>query len=99
MVEYKRITELEFGYEMLIWKTKGTYPLEAVSSIEFEDDNGIFFAPAIQNYVSGETQITGNGDGYKTREQLMKCVGRCWDKAEKEVAKTVKNYAYESTAG
>jgi hypothetical protein len=95
--EYERITELEFGYEMLTWDSKGTYPLEAVSSIAYEDDLGEFYAPAIQNYVTGETMITGDVDGYNNRESLMRCIGRCWDKAERNVTQKMKESKKEES--
>jgi len=75
------IEELAFGQEMLLWDYKGTYPLEAVTVIEYTDDDGIFYLPGIPDYVNGKTLVTGNRDGYESREQLMRCVGRAWDKA------------------
>lgn len=81
MVDYTRISEFDFGLEMLVHEMKGTYPLEAVTSIEFTDNKGIFYAPAIPNYVTGQLMITGEVDGYEKREDLLSCVGRCWDLA------------------
>ena len=85
--QYRRLTELEFGEQMLIWLSWDVYPLEMVSSIEFTDNKGIFYAPALALYDDTHmlkepaVVITGNSDGYTSREQLMRCVGRCWDKA------------------
>jgi len=85
--KYRRLSELEFGEQMLVWLSWDVYPLEQISSIEFTDDKGVFYAPALALYddthtlEKPEVVITGNGDGYTSREQLMRCVGRCWDKA------------------
>lgn len=86
---HERISELEFGYEMLVWHGKGTYPLEAISPRICEDAKGVFYVPAIPKYSGDGSQYytTGNLDGYETREQLLRCVGRCWDKAEKDLAR------------
>jgi hypothetical protein len=87
MTEHKRVTELAFGLEILKWSDRGVYPLEMVSSIEFTDSEGIFYAPCIEVYagIGGaekpETVITGSGDGYETRQELLSCVGHCWDLA------------------
>jgi len=91
--KYKRLSALEFGYEMLTWDSKGTYPLEAVTSIKAEDAKGIFFVPAIQNYVTGQTMITGHSEGYESREKLMTCIGKCWDEAEQDVIRKVNEAA------
>jgi hypothetical protein len=91
--KYRRLTELEFGEQMLTWLSWDVYPLEKISSIEFTDSKGVFYAPALELYDETyqrdqlETVITGSGDGYETREQLMRCVGRCWDKALAERGK------------
>ncbi len=84
-----RITELEFGQKMLEWESKRIYPLESVASVKFEDKQGIFYVPTINDYVTHELYITGNPDGYESREQLLRCVGRCWDLAEADLAKRV----------
>ena len=36
----RRVTELEFGQEMLTWDSKGIYPLEMVSSLVCKDNKG-----------------------------------------------------------
>jgi len=85
--KYRQLSELEFGLALLEWKSLGVYPMEMVAAIEFTDDKGIFWAPALELYdkthklKEPEVVITGNGNGYKNREQMLRCVGRCWDKA------------------
>ncbi len=81
MVDYTRVSNLDFGLEMLVHEMKGTYPLEAVTSLECTDDKGGFYVPAIPNYVTGQLMVTGDFDGYETREALLSCVGQCWDLA------------------
>ena len=90
----EHISELEFGYEMLVWDGKNTYPLEAVSVRIYEDADGEFYSPSIQKYTGDGSQwyVTGNPDGYETREQTMRCVGRCWDKALKDRAERIAAY-------
>ncbi len=85
MADYVRVTELDFGLEMLVYESKSIYPLEAVSSIEFTDSKGIFYLPTIPDYVTGIDKITGSLDGYETRKELLACVGQCWDLATAHV--------------
>jgi hypothetical protein len=82
MAYCKRVSLLEFGQEMLTWKEKGTYPLEALIMLEFEDKNGIIFIPAIPNYATGDLIITGDRNGYSKRKDLLSLVGSIWDDAE-----------------
>lgn len=77
----KRVSELDFGLAMLLYSSKGIYPLEVVSAIVHE---GSFF-PCIRDYIEDENFYTGPDQGYSNREQLLRCVGRCWDKAELHV--------------
>jgi hypothetical protein len=78
----ERVTELEFGREMLLWDYKGHYPLEAISIIIFTDQLGEFYLPGIRDYCYHEvTLVAGSKDGYTSREQALRCAGRCWDKA------------------
>ncbi len=81
MSEYERVSELDFGLEMLVYESKSIYPLEAISSIECSDSDGVFYLPVIPDYVTGIEKITGSLDGYSTRQELLSCVGRCWDLA------------------
>ncbi len=82
----KYVSELEFGYAMIGHKNQ--YPLEVVSCINDKDERGQYYIPIVSQYVDFEQDLmTGNRDGYTSREQLMRCVGRCWDKAEKDLAK------------
>ncbi len=85
MAEYVRVTELDFGLEMLVYESKSIYPLEAVSSIECTDSDGMFYLPAIPDYVTGIDKVTGSRDGYETRKELLSCVGHCWDLATAHV--------------
>ncbi|QQX80817.1 hypothetical protein JK628_02795 [Shewanella sp. KX20019] len=82
-----RVTDLEFGYMMI--NHKNCYPLEVVGSVKAEDEQGVFYFPTVTNYSEwdGQQYITGNKDGYKNREQLLKCIGRCWDKVEADIEK------------
>ncbi|WP_057831284.1 hypothetical protein [Colwellia sp. TT2012] len=91
MHKYERISELDFGLEMLVYESKSIYPLEAVSSVEFTDDDGVFYAPIIPDYVTGIEKITGSLDGYNTRQELLSCVGRCWDLAIEDIKKQSNN--------
>jgi hypothetical protein len=81
MNNHLRVSELDFGLEMLVYESKDIYPLEAVSSIECSDANGVFYIPVIADYVYGIEKITGSLDGYSTRLELLSCIGRCWDLA------------------
>jgi hypothetical protein len=85
MSEYVRVSELDFGLEMLVYQSKSIYPLEAVSSIEFTDSDGIFYLPVIPDYVYGTEKITGSTNGYTTRKELLACIGHCWDLASAHV--------------
>ena len=85
MTKAVRVSELDFGLEMLIYESKSIYPLEVVSSIEFTDSNGIFYSPVISDYVTGIEKITGSLDGYTTRKELLACIGHCWDLATAHV--------------
>jgi len=87
MSKQVRVSELEFGLEMLAYESKGFYPLEAVSSIQASDNNGVFYVPLIKDYVAGIEKITGSLDGYTTRQELLSCVGRCWDLAGEHISK------------
>lgn len=79
------VSELEFGYAMMGHKNQ--YPLEVVSCVNDVDERGQYYIPIVTQYVDYEQELsTGNRDGYANREQLMRCVGRCWDKAEKDIA-------------
>jgi len=87
----KYVSELEFGLIML--GHKNTYPLEVVSAILGQDENGKYFIPCTSDYVDFEQNfITGNENGYESREQLMRCIGRCWDKAEAHQKKLLDNH-------
>lgn len=81
MLEHTRVSALDFGLEMLVHEIKGTYPLEVITSLECVDSEGKFYVPAIPNYITGQLMVTGDVDGYETREALLSCVGRCWDLA------------------
>lgn len=87
MSKHLRVSELEFGMEILKWSNAGVYPLEMVSSIEYTDNKGVFYLPCIEVYagLAGSeelrTVITGSCDGYETRKELLSCVGHCWDLA------------------
>ena len=82
MAYCKRVSLLEFGQEMLTWSSKGTYPLEALIMLEFEDNQGVIFIPAIPYYDTGELIITGDRNGYRNRKDLLSLVGSIWDDAE-----------------
>lgn len=88
-----QVPELEFGNMMALWSVKGTYPLEAVSLIRYEDKDAVFWQPAVMDYgslnIMENRLTTGCRDGYTTREQALRCIGRCWDKAEADTDKTV----------
>ncbi len=81
MSKHVRVSELEFGLEILAYESKNIYPLEVISSIQASDKKGIFYVPLITDYVTGIEKITGSLDGYSTRKELLSCVGRCWDLA------------------
>lgn len=81
MSNHTRISELDFGLEMLVYESKNTYPLEAVSSVQASDENGVFYVPIITDYITGIEKVTGSLDGYSTRQELLSCVGHCWDLA------------------
>lgn len=85
MSKHVRVSELAFGLEMLVYESKSIYPLEAISSIEFTDSDGIFYLPVIPDYITGIEKITGSLDGYSTRQELLSCVGRCWDLATEHI--------------
>jgi hypothetical protein len=85
MSKHVRVSELAFGLEMLVYESKSIYPLEAVSSIELTDSNGVFYLPVIPDYVTGIEKITGYLEGYSTRQELLSCVGHCWDLAMADV--------------
>jgi hypothetical protein len=85
MSKHVRVSELDFGLEMLVYESKSIYPLEAVSSIEFTDSDGKFYLPVIPDYVYGTEKITGSLNGYSTRKELLSCVGHCWDLATAHV--------------
>ncbi|NQY49730.1 MAG: hypothetical protein HRT50_11630 [Colwellia sp.] len=91
MSKHVRVSELDFGLEMLVYDSKSIYPLEAASSVEFTDDKGVFYAPIIPDYVTGIEKITGSLDGYNTRQELLSCVGRCWDLAVEHINNQGKN--------
>lgn len=91
MSEYERVSEIDFGLEMLVYESKSIYPLEAVSSLECSDSDGVFYLPVIPDYVTGIEKITGSLDGYSTRQELLSCVGRCWDLAVEHINKQGKN--------
>lgn len=76
------ISEVEFGLEMLCYETNEIYPLEAVSSLKLEDEHGVFYVPQINSYTTDESFITGAAIGYPNREELLRCIGRCWDAAD-----------------
>ena len=82
----ERVSELDFGYAMLTYDSKGQYPLEYVSFITGEDKQGKFYWPLINDYCDFEQEyFTGTENGYSTREQALRCVGRCWDKALSDI--------------
>lgn len=85
MSKYVRVSELDFGLEMLVYESKSIYPLEAISSIECSDSKGVFYLPVISDYVTGTEKVTGSLDGYETRKELLSCVGHCWDLATAHV--------------
>lgn len=85
MSKHVRVSELDFGLEMLVYESKSIYPLEAVSSLECSDSDGVFYVPVIPDYVTGINKITGSSDGYETRKALLACVGHCWDLATAHV--------------
>ncbi|MBL4568741.1 MAG: hypothetical protein JKY69_03500 [Flavobacteriaceae bacterium] len=80
-----QVSELDFGLEMLVYESKSIYPLEAVSSIEFTDSDGVFYLPVIPDYVTGIEKTTGSRNGYTTRKELLACIGHCWDLATAHV--------------
>lgn len=90
MSKHVRVSELDFGLEMLVYESKSFYPLEAVSSLECSDAKGIFYIPVIPDYVYGTEKITGSLDGYNTRQELLSCIGRCWDLAIEHINKQCK---------
>lgn len=45
----------------------------------FEDARGQFFMPALRRYIDSDLVMSGNKDGYKTRERAMAVFGRCLD--------------------
>jgi len=81
MSKHERVSELDFGLEMLAYESKSIYPLEDVSSIESSDSNGTFYTPLIFDYVTGNEKVTGCLNGYSTRKELLACIGECWDLA------------------
>lgn len=85
MSKHVRVSELDFGLEMLAYESKSIYPMEAVSSIKYSDSDGVFYIPVIPDYVSGTEKITGSPNGYITRQELLSCVGRCWDLAVEHI--------------
>jgi len=83
----KYVSEEEFGLAML---AHDCYPLEAVSCVKDEDDKGVYYIPVVdENSWTDQELMTGNRNGYANREQLMRCIGRCWDKGEAAEAKII----------
>lgn len=37
-----------------------------------------------------ETMVTAPSDGYKSKEKLMNYIGKCWDEAEQDVIRKIK---------
>jgi len=82
VIKRKVVSELEFGQAMIAHKD--AYPLEVVSAVIGSDENGQYYIPVVRQYSSKQELITGKEGGYENREQLCRCFGRCWDKAEKD---------------
>ena len=93
-IEEKIVSELEFGQHMLIYRSKEKYPLEYISFLSGEDLEGEIFLPSLIDY-NGHVKY-GLDEIYRSREEALAAVGRCWDKAEKEfermLAESVKQH-------
>ena len=79
------IAEIDFGYKMLEWKSKGFSAFEKVDCKPFDSPLGQIYIPVIQDYGTFEYFITGNKDGYTSYEGAARCIGRCLDKAKKAI--------------
>lgn len=73
----------EFKDHMALLQCKGVYPLECVGIQKYEDAKGEFFLPSITTYM-GDTFVTGDKDGYLSRERALAVVGRALDKIMNE---------------
>jgi hypothetical protein len=75
----KWVSELAFGQEMEVWNYKGIYPLEVISLVVCEDNEGVFYYPIIKSYTDGGELISGYKTGFSSRSLALEYVGKCWD--------------------
>lgn len=83
----KKMKEIAFGYEILTQETKETTALGSVDIVMCSTSKGIVFVPTIRNYVYLNVMYTSNG--YQSREEAFRCVGRCWDLAQADVIRQI----------
>lgn len=93
-IKLVKVDSLAFGREIITHESHSEHGdntvLGAVQLLKFSDNQGVFFVPAVASYVYYDKMlITGNDNGYKTRAEALKCVGRCWDKAENDLAERI----------
>lgn len=79
-----RISDTEFARMIRFWESQGHEPLDAITLISLNNGGEQRWFPAIMDYDQTLTRddclyVTGDPNGYATREQAMACIGRCWD--------------------
>ena len=67
----EHISEEAFGVKMRLWENKGMSPLQAINLAVYEDDNGEFYLPSIEDYSTGDKFTTGSKNGYEKMEPLL----------------------------
>lgn len=77
-----------FCNEVSLIKYKGRSPFDYFFFQKYEDDKGEFFMPALERYVDGKTIVTGNKNGYLSREKAISIMGKCLDVIASENTET-----------
>ena len=84
----KKMSEMNFGYKILAYDAEDSNALEAVSIIECNTSTGVLFVPVVVDYIYCNPIYTGQG--YKSRELALQCVGRSWDLAKDDILNQIK---------
>jgi len=83
----KKMSEMNFGYEIISHEDNGSSDLGSVDVVMCSTANGVVFVPTIRNYVYSNVMYVS--DGYQSREEALRCVGRCWDLAHFDVIRQI----------
>ncbi|CED58027.1 putative uncharacterized protein (plasmid) [Aliivibrio wodanis] len=70
----------EFFNEFSLLKHKNRDPFTYFSIAKYEDDKGVFFLPSLERYDESEVIVTGNKNGYLSREKAICIMGKCLDR-------------------